>query len=41
MTQVVYRGLESSTQAKVFAESKVVTVNNNIQSWTLAETNAY
>lgn len=40
VTQVVYPELEASTGAKVFSGKEAVTVKN-IQSWTMAETNAY
>ncbi|WP_129775600.1 glycoside hydrolase family 32 protein [Peristeroidobacter soli] len=40
VTQLVYPELESSTQIKVFSGNQPVAVRN-IQSWMLAETNAY
>jgi beta-fructofuranosidase len=40
VTQVVYPELDSSTQVKVFSGNEAVIVKN-IQSWLLAETNAY
>jgi len=40
MTQVVYPELETSTGVKVFSGNEAITVDN-IQSWTMAETNAY
>lgn len=40
MTQVVYPELDSSTGVRVFTGNEAATVKN-IQSWALAETNAY
>ena len=40
VTQVVYPELESSTVVKIFSENATVSVKN-IQSWTMAGTNAY
>lgn len=40
MTQLVYPELESSTGIRVFSGNETVRVRN-VQSWTLAETNAY
>lgn len=40
VTQVVYPELKTSNQVKVFSGKERVTVKN-IQSWTMAETNAY
>lgn len=40
VTQVVYPELDASTGIKVFSGNEAVTVTN-IQSWSLAETNAY
>lgn len=40
ITQLVYPELDSSTSVKVFSGLEAVTVNK-IQSWALAETNAY
>ena len=40
VTQVVYPELDTSTGVKVFSGDEAVTVKS-IQSWTMAETNAY
>jgi len=40
VTQVVYPELETSTAVKVFSGAEKITVKN-IQSWKMAETNAY
>jgi beta-fructofuranosidase len=40
VTQVVYPELETSTGVKIFSGNEKVSVKN-IQSWTMAETNAY
>jgi beta-fructofuranosidase len=40
VTQVVYPELETSDRVKVFSGNEAVTVKN-VQSWTMAETNAY
>src|SRR6185312_4233947 len=40
VTQVVYPELATSTQVKIFSGKERVSVKN-IQSWSMAETNAY
>lgn len=40
VTQIVYPELQSSVAVKVFSEGEVVSIKN-IQSWNMAETNAY